>query len=223
MATERRSHPGEAPVTSSVQLLVEGNDQRNFFEALAKHLKLPDIQIRNFGGVRELRGFLAAFVNVARFSNVRQIGIVRDAETSAASAFASVQSALGNAGLPVPTQPAKLAVGEPGVSVLILPDNKDSGMLETLLCATFSDTPEDRCIDEIFACVGTAPLDGAKGLEKSRCRIWLAIKPDPHLSSVGVAAKRGCWDLNHPALEGARTFLRTLRSPRGASPQGKPA
>ena len=210
MATERRSGPAEDPITSDVQLLVEGNDQRNFFEALVEHLKLPDMQVRNFGGVKELRGFLAAFVNVARFSDVRRIGIVRDAEKSAASALASVQSALANAGLPMPNQPAKMAVGEPNVGVLILPDNADSGMLETLLCETFSGTPEDHCIDDLLVCVGTVPPGGSGRLEKSRCRIWLATKPDPQLSSVGVAAKRGSWDLNHPALEGARMFLRAL-------------
>ena len=215
MATQHRRAPDEPPITSSVQLLVEGNDQRNFFEALVDHLKLPDMQIRNFGGVNALRGFLAAFANVAHFSNVRHVGIVRDAETSAASAFASVQSALANAGLPAPSAPVMMAVGDPTVSVLILPDNADSGMLETLLCETFSGTPEDHCIDELFACVGVPP-GGRRGLEKSRCRIWLATRSDPQLSSVGVAAKRGSWDLDHPALEGARTFLSALCGLGGA-------
>ena len=207
MATVR---PSEDTIVSSVQLLVEGNDQRNFFEAMAKHLKLPDIQIRNFGGVDELRGYLAAFVNVGNFRAVAQVGIVRDAERSATSAFASVQSALKSARLPVPEQPARMAAGKPNVSVLILPDNADSGMLETLLCATFSGTLEDRCIDELFACVNAETASTQKGREKARCRIWLATKPDAQLSSVGVAAQRGHWDLDHPALEPTRAFLRAL-------------
>lgn len=207
MATVR---PSEDPIVSNVQLLVEGNDQRNFFEAMAKHLKLPDIQIRNFGGVKELHGYLAGFVSMSNFPTVGQVGIVRDAEASATSAFASVQSALNNAGLPVPKQPVKMAVGEPKVSVLVLPDNADSGMLETLLCATFSGTLEDRCIDELFACVHADPASTPKGREKARCRVWLATRPDPQLSSVGVAAKRGHWDLDHPALEPTRAFLKAL-------------
>ena len=44
MATQFQRHPVEPPITSDVQLLVEGNDQRNFFEALVEHLKLPDVQ-----------------------------------------------------------------------------------------------------------------------------------------------------------------------------------
>ena len=199
----------QARIASSAQLLVEGNDQRNFFGTLVKHLKLADIQIRNFGGVDELRGYLAAFVKMAHFATVRRIGIVRDAEKSAAAAFQSVQSALRNANLPAPDRPAKVALGKPNVNVLVIPDNADSGMLETLLCETFAGTPEDRCIDELFACV-PHPSEPRRGLEKARCRIWLATKPDPQLSSVGVAAQRGYWDLDHPALESTRAFLKTL-------------
>ena len=49
-------------IKSVIQLLVEGNDPRNFFEAFIEHLALADIQIQNFGGVSELGGFLRAFV-----------------------------------------------------------------------------------------------------------------------------------------------------------------
>ena len=38
-------------IESEVQLLVEGNDQRNFFEALVEHLALDHIQIQDFGGI----------------------------------------------------------------------------------------------------------------------------------------------------------------------------
>ena len=48
-------------------LLVEGNDPRNFFEAFLRHLSLSNIQIQNFGGVNELRGFLRGFADTPRF------------------------------------------------------------------------------------------------------------------------------------------------------------
>lgn len=95
------------PIESSVQLLVEGNDQRNFFEAMVERLKLLDVQVRDFGGVTELRRYLAAFVNEPGFRQVRRIGIVRDAETSAEGAFASVRSSLENAAFPFPTSPPR--------------------------------------------------------------------------------------------------------------------
>ena len=194
MAAELPLGRTKAPITSSVQLLVEGNDQRNIYEAMVAHLKLPDIQVRNFGGVHELRRYLAAFVNVADFSTVRQLGIVRDAEASASSALESVQSALRNADLAAPVGTTALAPGEPNVGVLVLPDGADSGMLETLLCRTSAGAPVDRCIDEMFECVDAALSNGRKHPERRRCRAWLATRPEPHLS-VGVAAKRatGIW------------------------------
>ena len=75
--------PRAEEIKSAIQLLVEGNDPRNFFEAFVEHLSLANIQIQNFGGIYELRGFLSALVNAPGFQIVQSIGIVRDAETSA--------------------------------------------------------------------------------------------------------------------------------------------
>lgn len=66
-------------IEKEVQLLVEGNDQRNFFEAIVNHLSLNnDVQIQNFGGVDELRDFMSAFVKMPRFrSTVASFGMRR--------------------------------------------------------------------------------------------------------------------------------------------------
>ena len=196
-------------IYGEIQLLVEGNDQLNFFEALTKHLSIPSVQVSNFGGVTDLREFLSSFAKARNFEKIRSIGIVRDAEKSAGSAFQrafqSVQSALGNAALPVPARAGQTSGGSPGVSVYILPDNKHPGMLETLLCRTFAGAAEDRCIDDYFACV-RAPV---RRPEKARARAWLATKPDPHVS-VGVAAKKGYWDLDHAVFADLRNFLVAL-------------
>ena len=89
-------------IDAEIRLLVEGNDQRNFFKALTKHLSVPNIRIQNFGGVDELREFLSGFAGIPNFAKVRRMGIVRHAETSANSAFRSVRSALRNTHLPAP-------------------------------------------------------------------------------------------------------------------------
>ena len=193
-------------IYGEIQLLVEGNDQLNFFEALTKHLSILSVQVSNFGGVTDLREFLSSFAKIRNFEKIRSIGIVRDAEKkSAGSAFQSVQSALCNAALPVPARAGQTSGGSPRVSVYILPDNKHPGMLETLLCRTFADAADDRCIDDYFACV-RAPVGRP---EKARAHAWLATKPDPHVS-VGVAAKKGYWDLDHAVFADLRNFLAAL-------------
>lgn len=190
-------------------LLVEGNDPRNFFEAFVRHLSIDNIQIQNFGGITQLRDFLEGLVGATGFRVVESIGIVRDAETSAAGAFQSVQSSLKNAALPVPNRPERRTDTSPAVTVLILPGNNQQGMLETLLCESFAGTPENDCIDAFFACVDALPNASIKRPEKARAHAYLTTKSDPHLS-VGVAAKRNYWDLDHPIFDRVRDFLKTL-------------
>ena len=69
-------------VEHEILLLVEGKDARNFFDTLREHLELADVRVRDFGGVRQLRPYLAGLVSAPGFRNVRRLGIVRDAETS---------------------------------------------------------------------------------------------------------------------------------------------
>ena len=197
-------------INQKIQLLVEGNDERNFFGAMLRHLNMDGVQIQNFRGVNNLREFLRTFSDTDPFRDtVESVGIVRDAELSAESAFRSVQGALRNAGLDVPDAPGVKTGGAPSVSALILPDNQSGGMLETLLCRTFENTPLDSCIDDFFDCVRERAGTQPHRPEKSRAHAYIATRDDPHLS-VGVAAQRGYWNLDHAAFDGVRRFLQSL-------------
>ena len=202
--------PEPNTIESRIQLLVEGNDQRNFFEAFIDHLSLADIQIQNFGGVTDLRPFLSILVKRSGFrETVQSVGIVRDAETSAQAAFQSVQSSLRNAGLPVPSRPEDRTDDSPAVTVLILPGGNRQGMLETLLNETFADTPEEACINAFFDCVQAIPTVSITNPDKARAYAYLTTKPNPH-HSVGMAAKQNYWDLDHPVFDQLRQFLTAL-------------
>lgn len=201
--------PQPISINSAIQLLVEGNDPRNFFRAFIKHLSLANIQIQNFGGVNELGSFLRAFVNAPGFQTVQSIGIIRDAEDSARGAFQSVQSSLKNANLPVPNSPATRTGTSPAVTVLILPGGNRQGMLETLLCESFAGEPVENCIDDFFKCVESLPDVSIERSDKARAHAYLTTKPDPNVS-VGVAAQKGYWDLNHSVFDAVSNFLQTL-------------
>ncbi len=197
-------------IAKTGQLLVEGNDLRNFFEAFVDHCELSDtLQIQNFGGVNELRNFLKAFVKMPGFSTVRSIGIARDAEQGENAALQSVRSSLNNAELPMPTEVGVQIAGSPTVRVLILPGGGDPGMLETLLCRTFVNQGVNRCIDEFFACADALPGVSICRHEKARARAYLTTTKNPH-HSIGVAAKSGVWDLDHAAFNDVRAFLASL-------------
>ena len=201
--------PSPEKIKSEIQLLVEGNDQRNFFGKFIEHLSLQNIQIQNFGGVDELSSFLLAFVKMPNFQTVQSIGIVRDAEKSAKGALQSVQSSLKKVKLPAPQNSVERTETCPAVTVLILPDDNRSGMLETLLYETFADTPVDHCIDDFFICVENLPDVSIKNPDKARVHAYLVTRPRPHVS-VGVAAKKDYWDLDHNVFRNVRDFLQKI-------------
>ena len=197
-------------VESGIQLLVEGNDQRNFFEAFKRHLSLEDIQIRSYGGGPDLREYLKGFVRIDGFDTVRSLGVVRDAESSAENTFRSVRGSLRDVGLTTPAHPALSSGNNPTVNVLILPDNSRPGMLETLLCETFAGTPRDDCIEAFFNCISTIDVDAVKRPDKARAWAYLTTQPEPH-HSVGFATMKGYWgDLDQPVFNGIRSFLSSL-------------
>lgn len=206
--------------------MVEGNDERNFFEAFTEHLQLPNVQIQAFDGKDRLREFLETLAGVTDFQTVKRVGIVRDADESADAAFRSVGAALRNANdairssgaeFPVPDRPEQLVGERPALNVMILPGEGQAGMLETLLCRTFVGDDVDRCIDRFFQCAEESGTRIERP-DKARARAYLATTPDPHLS-VGVAAKRDRWDMNHGAFDGVRGFLRSLAPHGTRTPQ----
>ena len=194
-------------IRCSTQLLVEGKDGENFFDALCGHLGLTRVQIQNYGGVDELRGFLGAFVLMPDFGRIERIGVVRDAESSAEGAFQSIQSALAGANLPVPRTPSTLSEDTPLVSALVVPEEGE-GMLETIIARSFAGTPEDVCIDGFFECI---KADGRtfRRPDKSRVAAYLATTSSPHVS-VGVAAQQRVWNFEHGAFSTMRSYLENL-------------
>lgn len=195
-------------IAGPIQLLVEGKAQKNFFEAFVKHLDFQHtIQIHDFGGVTELGDFLGALAGIPGFDLVTRVGIVRDAEESVEAARRSVDSSLRNAGLPTPGDAE--AGSAPAVHVLILPDGEEPGMLETLLCQAFENDPVNDCIDKFFDCARLHPGVEFRRPDKARAQAFLATRPLPGVS-VGVAAKKNYWFLDHEAFAGVRAFLTGL-------------
>lgn len=211
--------PTPHPIESAIQLLVEGHDECYFFDVFIKYLSLENIQIQNFAGVTQLRGFLEGLPGATGFDKVESIGVVRDAEDSAENAFRSVQSSLKNAGLPVPAFPEDRTKGcRPVVTALILPGDNRKGMLETLLCESFADMPVNQCINQFFECVRPLPDRSIKNPDKARAFAYLITKPDPP-HSVGVAAKREHWNLDSPVFAKVRDFLKGIAALPAAGKQ----
>lgn len=197
-------------IDKAKQLLVEGDDADYFFSAFLKQRSLTEIQIQNYGGIDELRGFLRQFVKAPGFlETVKSLGIVRDAETNPTTAFQSVSDALAAASLPAPHTTSEPTDTEPCVSVFILPDAETNGMLETVCLRSVEDDPAMFCIDKYFKC-----LDGRMGflpkyMEKARVQAFLASrKKVPRM--LGIAALQSIWPWDSPAFGNLECFLNAL-------------
>ncbi|MBC6472271.1 MAG: hypothetical protein GDA48_05205 [Hormoscilla sp. GM102CHS1] len=124
-----------------------------FFNALLTHLHISDVQVEQYGGKDALGSYLKTLKVRSGYREVVSLGIARDADNSAHSAFQSVCGALNRAGLAVPSKSGEITLNSPQVIVMILPDNENPGMLEDLCLAAVSADPVLQCIDEYFKCV----------------------------------------------------------------------
>lgn len=198
-------------------LIVEGNDEKNFFETMLRLSAVSDFQVMDIGGKDKLRAELRAINNEGGFDNANSIGIVRDGDGNNQGAFDSVCSALRGADLPFPTRPLELCDGEPRISVMIMPpEEAESGqMLEDLCLAALADDPDTRpamyCVDEYFNCLGEqAGISHRRNaLPKARLHAFLASRPDPE-PRLGLAAQKGYIPLDSPVFEPVVNFLRQL-------------
>ncbi|MYC34586.1 MAG: hypothetical protein F4X64_15595 [Chloroflexi bacterium] len=208
-------------------LLVEGADDRRLFGALANHLAIHGITIESYNGKSNLGNDLANRTRSPHFSLYSSLGIVRDADDNAQSAFNSVISALLRAKLPKPTSPVSPAT-EHGlrVAVLIIPPDEDSGELENLCLRSIENAEERACVDACINCVETAgePIS-ANRLAKAKVHTYLAAGPEPGFFAgtpnestdrrnpglrVGEAAEARVWDWTSPAFAAVADFLRSL-------------
>lgn len=183
------------PIAQHKQLLVEGRSDQEFFNALLRHLGIGDVEVKNYGGKDTFRRFLNVFVRAPGFDDIQSLGIVRDADDSATSAFQSIRDSLISVNLPTPEIALTPAAGYPRVDVFIMPNNADTGALEDLCFRALESDPAMQCVSEFMQCIQDRSDVVPKNPAKSRVYAYLASKEDPELR-LGQAAHRGYfpWD-----------------------------
>ncbi len=202
--------PGQQTITLSKVLLVEGENERRFFHALLDRLGAHDaIQIINYQGKDRLREHLRMLPTLRGYAALDSLGVTRDADQFAATAFQSVCGSLDNAKLGVPDQTMLATQGRPRVSVFILPDCSNPGMLETLCLSAVECDPAMPCVDEYIRCLEDTAYMPPKNPDKARAHTFLASRTNPDLR-VGEAAQAGHWQLDSPVFEPLKSFLQAL-------------
>ena len=194
------------------QLIVEGNDDARVFMSLCRYLGIPDVQIWQCGGYQNLRGVLRTVVGLDDFDSVNSLAIVADANSSRNARIQSIQNALSHAGLPTPSAPLEIASdGQLNVAYLVVPHNRDSGMIEDVCLDSVSDDPAMECIDRYLECIEESDTPGPRQAwrPKARAHAFLASRDRPDLR-IGEAADRGIWRFEREAFEPLKNLLMTL-------------
>ena len=203
--------PSPLQITKKKLLVVEGNDEKIFFEELFKHMAKEDIvDIFDVAGKDKFKKEMKALMKLPKFNDVVAIAIVRDADDSCHSAFESIKGILKKNGLLPPGKPGKFSQGNPKVGVYIMPDNKNSGMLENLCLETVKDEAGMECVNMFVDCankLGNPPRD--KEIAKVKVQAFLAIMPGV-FDMVGLGAKKKYWDFDSAVLDPVKKFLSEL-------------
>lgn len=204
-------------IRSDRLLLVEGRDEVNLFGELLEHCfdvaGRQTIQIIDVGG-REKFGINIAAINAAteRCSPLRALGIIRDADDSADSAFQSVCDALRNTGYVPPPVHGDVSGGMPAVGVFILPDGEGAGAIETLCRHSIAGGAASSCVETYIECLKDRGVLHSRNEDKTFTHAWLAAGEDP-VARVGEGARQGVWDFGSDAFADLSAFLRNLFEP----------
>ncbi len=201
-------------IETSKQLLVEGRTAEIFFRQWIQDTNLQgQIQVRDFGSIAELTGYIKVFSNQKKFKEqVSSLGIIRDAEDcSARDAFQSVCASLQAAGLAPPSSLGAASGGSPKTSVYILPDCDKTGMLESLCwTALHNDSAHEhhvRCVINYLNCL----TERINVRNEAKARVWAFLSGfgeyDP---LVGRAAQAKLWKWNCGTLSHLGAFLNSL-------------
>lgn len=197
-------------ITRPTVLLVEGKDDKLFFEAFINNQELQNIQTLDIGGKTRLRQNLKVLKKTPKFSEiVISLGVVRDANTDPTAAFQSVRDALQSVNLPAPERPLVPVGDSPRVTVMILPEEGAHGMLEDLCLKAVARDPAIVCVEQYFQCLQQQGLSLSHNTSKAKVQAFLASRPEEG-KRLGEAAQAGYWPWNNEAFLHVRNFLQQM-------------
>jgi len=167
----------EKPISKPKVILVEGKDEELFFVSMIERLGLtPEIAARSIDGKDKLSAALKALRNDPGHLLLTSVGIIRDADNKADSAFHSVCTALQNAEWPVPNGPLESTGYNPKVTVMILPVGKQTGMFEDVFLDSVADDPAMQCVNQYFQCLTQCLNELPNSLSKACVRAFLVSR-----------------------------------------------
>lgn len=203
-------------ITSNKLLLVEGQDENNFFNKLLNVLEINDVNILEVGGCNNFKNKYPSTIIRTGFSEVNKLGFVRDAEQNPAnSAFSSICHIISKytPKIPLPSKPGEIVrTNDFYCGIYIMPDNSNAGMLEDLCLASISDEEIYKYVDNYIKMsmnLMTTEDQNTYNISKAKIQTYLASKASlPR--NLGIAAQQGKWDFSKQTYVELISFLTQL-------------
>ena len=203
-------------ITSCNLILCEGKDEVLFLNQYLFWLKEqgvfeksdPNVQIINFGGVKEFKRKLRVIVKAPGFQDVRSILIIQDAETDADASRRSICDNLKNNGLPAPSRAAEWERNDAMKLAYLLFPKLDgyptNGTLEDL-CVTIIDKSYNpdaviELIENDMSNLESRELRAFPHKHKSKLHGFFSLTDRFVGDKVGEAAAAGAFDWNNEKL-----------------------
>lgn len=207
---------GKKPVkiTGRHLLLVEGKDEELFFRALIT----SELSERASGsqviplGKDRFKPRLAGIAADIRTREVKSVGVVRDADESAAGALQSVCDALAAAGFAKPGSHGDIVGANPRVGIFVMPNGQSPGALEALCRQSVETGTAGSCVTEYLRCLserggwGDGAEHNTAQIDKAFVHAFLASRGDP-VARTGEGAQQNVWCFQHEAFGALRDFL----------------
>jgi hypothetical protein len=209
-------------ITETSLLFVEGKNEKYFFGALLKFLKIDNVQHIDTKGADNLKNVFEDYSKQASFNNVSRIAFIQDADKKSAECRlkilkSSVQEIVKARNDNFDFKDISLdsnVKNIEGVNVrygfYIMPNNKDDGMLEDLLIEYMKTDTICHCVEKYISC---AQNNGASLKNKSKSTILAYLSTKPKIpSSIDIAAQQGVFDFNNECFKGIKDFLTKMFS-----------
>ncbi|MGN1405514.1 MAG: DUF3226 domain-containing protein [Erysipelotrichaceae bacterium] len=214
---------GKLKIVKQNLILCEGVDELYFLIAYLNNVSTEksdlfkeNIQVMDFGGIKDLKSFLMLLKNMEQYENVKSIMIIRDAEKDCKIALRDVETALKAAQLPVPEGPGEWAGEQIKIGYLLFPNlGKDvrEGTLEDLCLEILSEeSPSDVLvqIENFTNFLEDENLRNLKWKHKSKLHTYFSVTNDYVGSKIGEAAQKQAFNWESEKLKPMTRFIERI-------------
>jgi hypothetical protein len=186
-------------------ILVEGQDEVRFLNALLKESKINNVEVHEVGGKRNFKIKIPSFVRNPGFSDVNALGIIRDADNDIDATFTSIKNTLQKEKLKPPKIINHFSDGNPKIGIFII-----TNLLEDLCLKTVKKHPAMECVNIFVNCISSLNPP-PNNISKAKAQAFLAAMPEI-VSSVGLGAEKNYWDFSCSEIHELKLFIDSLKT-----------